>query len=755
MVNGLQDPPSDHSQNREGRAERLVATKKASFWKLPLTALLGLLATAGFLLGKPLLFLESPGPKADVIVILGGEVDPRIQRAAELFRKGCAPLVLLSESDNIPECHRALQTAGVPRRALIWENQATSTKENADYTVRIMQARQMHSAILVTSWYHSRRAFSAFRHFGPDLQFYSMPSHQGIAGRSLPSLRQAPDIFKEYLKTIIYFFWHGIEPVFLPAAPPASQTQLKMRGGYPPEQFGAVASMRLRSLLFAALTGAVACRLLIPRIQKLSFGLGALSRTRQFHHTHSLPVPRLGGIALCGAFLAVAVLAFALHPENLRLSQPHLALAFSAIAMFALGLLDDLKPLGARLKFAGQIVISGFAYLGGIRIEIFRSPFSGFEHALGYFGPLATLVWLVALTNLLNLIDGIDGLAGGIAFILMALLAILPLNGPWPFPLLVAVGMAGALLVFLHYNFPPAKMYLGDGGAYFLGFLIGGLSIVNSHKGSIAAALVIPLFGLAVPILDLMLALLRRWFRGLPLFRPDRKHIHHRLVQSGFSRRRAVLTLYGVSVLFLVLALGLFWSQRLFLGLGTGLAFVILIYYARKMGVLQDWFDVSSLVAEGIELRKETRYANSLGRSLELEAERVSTFSELWASYETMTAKLGFLKVTLTRSDGSSPARRPGPETERPELHYERHEFQGHRFALEFFALKSRLKAAVFEHLTELAAESWINAFDRWSQLHGAMPGFGSARAAGTVNEPGAEGVHSPNRQATGPSQPN
>jgi UDP-GlcNAc:undecaprenyl-phosphate GlcNAc-1-phosphate transferase len=139
--------------------------------------------------------------------------------------------------------------------------------------------------------------------------------------------------------------------------------------------------------------------------------------------------------------------------------------------------------------------------------------------------------WLVAFTNLINLIDGIDGLAGGIALMLMALLAYVGF-GPGPvFSVLLATGMAGALMAFLLYNFPPARIYMGDGGAYFLGFLIGTLTIVNSSKGTALAALVAPLFALALPIVDVGLAIARRAIKGLPIYRPDRKHLHHRLVE--------------------------------------------------------------------------------------------------------------------------------------------------------------------------------------------------------------------------------
>ena len=147
------------------------------------------------------------------------------------------------------------------------------------------------------------------------------------------------------------------------------------------------------------------------------------------------------------------------------------------------------------------------------------------------------------MTNLVNLIDGIDGLAAGICLMLTVLLMDPQASGT-AIPLMVC-GVAGSLLGFLVFNFPPAKIYMGDGGAYFLGFPIGELTISNSHKGTVAAALVAPLFVLALPILDVSLAIMRRGLKGLPLFRADRRHIHHRLLEMGLSRRRAVIAMYS------------------------------------------------------------------------------------------------------------------------------------------------------------------------------------------------------------------
>ena len=474
--------------------------------------------------------------------------------------------------------------------------------------------------------------------------------------------------------------------------------------------------MNFLNLVVFALTGFFVCWGLIPLICRWSIGVGATNQSRQYHHTHKVAVPRLGGIALASAFLVVAVLTFIFFGETPERTWPNIALVIGSLAMFWLGLWDDLRPLGARIKLAGQILIATATYFGGIQIEVLKIPFLATAHLLGAGALFATVFWLVALTNLINLIDGIDGLAGGISFMLMCLLAFL--GGELTFANLVAVGMAGALLGFLYFNFPPAKIYMGDGGAYFLGFLIGALSITHSHKGTIAAALIAPIFALALPIADVSLAILRRGLQGLPIFRPDRKHIHHHLVNFGFSRRRTVLILYAISLLFLFVALGVFWSQGRLVPIAVGFLFLIMVVSARSFGFVQDWFAMGSLMGKALELRKETRYALSLSRWLELEAERCHSVSELWANYQFVMHKLGFAKVKLALEDGERiwQARELMPDAEN--CHYERHEFQSDQMAIEFLVAKNLMERKVFDHLVDLAAETWMKASQKWKNLH-------------------------------------
>ena len=280
-------------------------------------------------------------------------------------------------------------------------------------------------------------------------------------------------------------------------------------------------------LIIGGLLGLLTSLSLIPIILQANRRYGFTSRASEAHHTHLVPVSRLGGIALAGALVVVVGVFSFLEPDFFLKNERWLVVPAS-LAMFGLGLWDDLFTMGARRKLFGQLLIASATYFCGLSIAHFRVPFTEQILDLGWWAWPVTVFWLVAMTNLINLIDGVDGLAGGICLMLMVLLLYVSANTGYAG--IIAAGMVGALLGFLRFNFPPARIYMGDGGAYFLGFLIGCMTIASSQKGTLFAALAAPLFVLALPIIDTSLAILRRGLRGLPLFRPDRKHLHHRLL---------------------------------------------------------------------------------------------------------------------------------------------------------------------------------------------------------------------------------
>jgi UDP-GlcNAc:undecaprenyl-phosphate GlcNAc-1-phosphate transferase len=434
-------------------------------------------------------------------------------------------------------------------------------------------------------------------------------------------------------------------------------------------------------------------------------------REKQFHQTHGKTVPRLGGVALAIAFVVILVVTFFMkdaHPGGTRI-----VLALASLAMFGLGFWDDLIPLGARKKLLGQIVIASVAFYFGLRIEEVKNPLTGTVYALGPWACVATVFWLIAMTNLINLIDGIDGLATGICLMLMCLLVYVSFGGH-AFALCVATGMAGALIGFLRYNFPPARIYLGDGGAYFLGFLIGGLTIQSSNKGTIAAALIAPIFALALPILDVTFSIVRRGIKGLPIFRPDRRHIHHRLLQRGLSRRGAVLTLYGVSLVFLALAFVAFWSGGRLTPILVGCGFVVVLVTVPSLGLIRNWLTVGTAVGNSLEMRKEIQYALMFRTLMEMEAERAKSLPALWHDFQFTVEKMGFTRAILTHRGArclwTSDAMPAPLRSARHELH-----IAGETVFLDLFADEER-DEELFTLQSELAAEMWQHAMRRWTE---------------------------------------
>jgi UDP-GlcNAc:undecaprenyl-phosphate GlcNAc-1-phosphate transferase len=450
---------------------------------------------------------------------------------------------------------------------------------------------------------------------------------------------------------------------------------------------------------------------LVPLIISRLAPLVAHLRDKQLHQTHATPIPRFGGIALAIAFVVTLTVTFFVkdsYPGGTRI-----ILGVSSLAMFGLGLWDDIIPLGAKKKLFGQILIAVAAFYFGLRINEIRNPLTGTVYSLGPWACVATVFWLIAMTNLINLIDGIDGLATGICLMLMCLLVYVSFGGQ-PFSLCVATGMAGALIGFLRFNFPPARIYLGDGGAYFLGFLIGGLTIQSSNKGTIAAALVAPIFALALPILDVAFSIVRRGMKGLPIFRPDRQHIHHRLLQKGLSRRGAVLTLYGISLVFLALAFVAFWSGGRLTPILVGCGFVVMLIMVPSLGLIKNWLTVGTAVGNSLEMRKEIQYALMFRTLMEMEAERSKSLPALWNDFRFTSEKMGFTQAVLThrgaRCSWASDASPVPLRTARHELH-----IAGESVFLDLFGHKDR-NEELFTLQSELAAEMWQHAMRRWTE---------------------------------------
>jgi UDP-GlcNAc:undecaprenyl-phosphate GlcNAc-1-phosphate transferase len=366
-----------------------------------------------------------------------------------------------------------------------------------------------------------------------------------------------------------------------------------------------------------------------------------------------------------------------------------------------------------------------------VRIEVLQIPFLGGTYDLGSLGCVITIFWLVALTNLINLADGIDGLAGGVSAMLMCLLVYTGWGAGLVFPTLCAAAMWGALVAFLRYNFPPARIYMGDGGAYFLGYLIAILALVHSQKGTVLAALIAPALALALPIADTALAIVRRGLRGLPIFRPDRKHIHHRLMAKGLSRQRVVLTLYAVSVVFLLGAFAVYWQQGQWLALLLGCVCLVLLLSGKIFDFGREWMNVIGVLDQTGETRRESRYALALADWLGLEAERAGSVEDLWVDFQYLLQKVGFARATLVLGDGQREWESADGPPGDPDLAGSYEVNGGGAATLQIAAWSNRMSPATFEQVSEIAAEYWHKVAVRWHERSQLPLRFDSRLATG------------------------
>ncbi|MDD4649175.1 MAG: MraY family glycosyltransferase [Desulfoplanes sp.] len=266
------------------------------------------------------------------------------------------------------------------------------------------------------------------------------------------------------------------------------------------------------------------------------------------------PIPRSGGIGLVFSFTLALILCKISGTQIAALitaSPEMLGFLGGGILVVGIGLFDDFHSLGPRIKFAAQIAGASLAFASGICIPLpDMIPLPAFHPVFSYG---ITVFWFLLLINAINLIDGVDGLASGIVFFASLVMVFLALLEQHYALALFFAALCGSILGFLRYNFNPATVFMGDGGSYFLGYTMAGLAVWGSAKTHLSSALLIPIVALGIPLMDTLLAPIRRWLRGKAMFQPDKGHIHHKLLARGYNTRRVVAILYAATV---VLCLG-------------------------------------------------------------------------------------------------------------------------------------------------------------------------------------------------------
>lgn len=410
------------------------------------------------------------------------------------------------------------------------------------------------------------------------------------------------------------------------------------------------------SLLFLGITSFLLTLLQTPLIRDQAHRLGLVDRPDS-RKIHTIPIPRLGGIAIVlsyvGAFCALLITPF----NAVRLIEGGLPLALriapAVATMFAIGIWDDLHSIRPWQKFAGQILAASFAYAAGVQInDLGGHPLPDFLKLL------ATIFWLVLCANAVNLMDGVDGLATGIGLFATATTLLVALRQHNTDLALVVTPLLGCLLGFIPYNLNPATIFLGDSGSLFIGFILGCCSIIWSQKSATILGMTAPLLALSIPLLDTLLTVVLRFLGGQSIFTADRGHIHPRLLARGFTMRRVTLLLYAAAGFGGVLALLMSQYSQ------WGGAIIVLFAVGTIAGIQQlryaEFGAAGRLLLAGTFRRLLSTQISLNAWEKRLVAAR--TLEECWSLIESFAREFGFNQVEMSLAghrfffqDGVSP----------------------------------------------------------------------------------------------------
>ena len=318
-----------------------------------------------------------------------------------------------------------------------------------------------------------------------------------------------------------------------------------------------------------------------PLAKKISIKLNAIDKPKK-RGLNKVPIPRLGGIAIVLGFMTAL---FILVPfiEDLRTTQ-FLGFIVGALIIVALGIFDDILDLNSKIKLSVQIIAALILIFTGTRIEMIMWPMEIYPGAMYVISVPVTMVWIIGVTNAVNLIDGMDGLAAGVSSIASCFLMVLCVMTGSPMAVVFAAALAGSSLGFLPRNFNPAEIYMGDTGATFLGYVLAASSIMGLFKTYTLLAMLVAVLALALPILDTSFAFLRRLKNHKPVMTADRGHLHHRLIDAGYSQKQSVTILYTISIATGVLALLIVLGDTLVFAVAALSLFVlsVIVYLYRR-----------------------------------------------------------------------------------------------------------------------------------------------------------------------------
>lgn len=346
--------------------------------------------------------------------------------------------------------------------------------------------------------------------------------------------------------------------------------------------------MNFLLIFFTALVGSL---IFTPVAIWLAPKIGAVDIPKDARRMHTKPMPRFGGMAI---FIGTIVALIIFLGNDFRV----MGMIIGGVCIYILGVVDDLKGMPAKVKLLGQIGCASIVFAFGIRIQFITNHFGdGHSYLVGISSFIITVIWIVGITNTVNLIDGLDGLAAGVAVIASLSIGYTAYIHGMVEVAMAMLAVAGGALGFLPFNFHPAKIFMGDSGSLFLGFMLATFSIMGPVKGATIFATLVPALVLGIPIFDTTFAILRRIINKRPIMEADKGHLHHRMMAVGLGQRRTVFMIYGISAVMGIAAV--LYSRDLFLetaGLVLAASTFIYIYVTdsstQKLGI--DAIDIAA-----------------------------------------------------------------------------------------------------------------------------------------------------------------
>lgn len=389
----------------------------------------------------------------------------------------------------------------------------------------------------------------------------------------------------------------------------------------------------------------------VPLMRPLAFRLGAVD-TGTGRRVHTGVIPRLGGFGIFLAFTAPLIFSLTRGTWD-TFHDRMVGILIASTVVFCIGAYDDLKGATIRNKLIAEVLAGLIIYSWGIRITVITNPFGG-AVSLGLLSLPVTILWVVVITNAVNLIDGLDGLAAGTGILIS--LTMVAVSGGDTHLQLAYVILAGALTGFLLYNFPPASIFMGDAGSLFVGFFLAAISILSSHKATAMATIMVPIIAFSLPLMDMLYAVIRRYYRGIPLGEADREHIHHKLLERGLSKKAVLFLLYGFNISLMAAVLLLVQRQRNLDFIGLVLLGLVAAGGLRLLGYVR-FIPFFRDLRRNYDLSRKRKYYCYLITRFRRAAEQARDLDELSGHLRELMASYGFdrVKIFLNPQDSGSP----------------------------------------------------------------------------------------------------